>query len=112
MKNSDLLWQQLEREPQNTTLKLTLIDALVEDGEQIEAECVRWCLDNHKWPVETPTQEPFWADGSMWGTVWGLDDRFSPIWNKDTRTDRAAILQLRDRLAELELIPTLETVQR
>lgn len=64
----DLLWEQLEDQPANDTLKLALADCLRESGDTDTACVLAWCVERKRWPVKKTT--PSWQrKGTSW--MWG-----------------------------------------
>lgn len=69
MTTVDALWRELETKPEDTTLKLALIDALLEAGEDRTAETVRWCLKRGRWPInETVMNTYYWTRKTRYTT--------------------------------------------
>lgn len=112
MKTSDLLWARLELAPQCTTLKMALIDQLLEEGEVVEAETIRWCVVHKKWDIVNTAQDHFWTEGTddvdYW--PWYLPPSIFMYLNNDTKaTSRECIRQLSSALVKLKIINPFPT---
>jgi len=118
MTNSDLLWAELAADPENTTLKLTLIDALLEEGKIGEAEAIRWCVENGRWSCDNRTVKDF-PHSHFWVCETHVREHGLYPWSlpnsvwvaiRKTRTGtplsaREAVIQLQTALTQLNLIP-------
>ena len=60
----ELLWDYVEKHPNEDTAKRGLADKLEEDGDSITAYALRWCIKWRRWPNVTKSTK--WRTGGIY----------------------------------------------